>query len=71
MQGPRDELFHAMEPKMEYHDHDEEKVRPTSLQDNVLDASIAQTNKTNAEIDLAGQHQLQRGLKSRHIQCVR
>lgn len=48
--------------------HDEEKIGAHSLQENVLDASIANTNKLNADIDLGGQHQLQRGLKSRHIQ---
>ena len=50
-------------------EYDDEKIGgPRGLQEHVLDASIADTNKLSAEIDLGGNHQLQRGLKSRHIQ---
>lgn len=41
-------------------ERDEVKMEPKSLQDNIFDASIAESNKLNAEIDLSGQQQLQR-----------
>ena len=42
-----------------------------TLQSNILDASIAEpSSNLTAEISLSGQHQLQRGLKSRHIQFL-